>query len=274
MQVRRTLTAALLGASLVAAAPSAAGAEGGHHGGPQGGARGGAQSQSFDRRSVPSRVSSRLKRADRALDRASDAVDDGNATTAASALKAVNSNLAAATKAAKKRASSDNGPDAFFAVAAEDDHVIGTVVSLYDGADDATVAALTQTLGGAIDGRDGLIAAIAALPAADQSNYGFVLDSIDNDVTDEIASIDDALSDDTLTDQAKADLTAARAKLVATQSTVQGLGASLTTSASDTSGSTSQADADCPRDGRRGGSDGTNGTDGTTGSSSQEAPQA
>jgi hypothetical protein len=200
---------------------------------------------------VPSRVSSRIRRAERALDRAGDAVDDGNATAAAPALKSVNTNLTAAAKAAKKRVSADNGPDSFYAVTSAQDDVIDNVVSLYDGADDATVTALTTTLNGAISGRDDLIAAIAAL--TDQSDYAFVIDDVGDDVTDEIASIDDALADDTLSDQAKSDLTDARAKLVATQTTVQGLASAQTTSA-DQPGSTAQADdQDCPRGGRDGG---------------------
>jgi hypothetical protein len=264
MRVRRTLTAALLGASLVAAAPAVASAHGGA------GHRGGAQGQSYNRSDVPARVSTRVRRAESALDRASAAVDDGNASGASSALKSVRTNLAAATKAAKKRSASDNGPDSFYAVATADDDAVDQVVSLYDGADAATVSALTDTLNAAITGRDDLVATIAALPAADQSNYGFVLDAIDNDVTDEISSIDDALADDTLSDQAKTDLTAARAKLVATQTAVQGLGASQSSSTSgNESGSTTTANGqDCPH-----GSRGPRGSSGSSGSSTQEAPQ-
>ena len=256
MQIRRTLTAALLGASLVAAAPAVASAGPGHHG--RGGDNAGARS---DRSDVPSRVSSRLKRAERALDRASDAVDDGNATAAASALKGVRSNLAAALKAAKKRAATDNGPDSFYAVASTQHNVIDEVASLYDGADDATVAALTETLNAAIDGRDDLIATI---PAGSQSDYSFVYDAINDDVASEIESIDEALSDDTLTDTAKSDLTAARAKLVATQGVVQPLAASTSQTAANDD-SSSADDGNCPR-GQRGGS--RNGS-----SSQQEAPQ-
>ena len=262
MRIRRTLTAALLGASLVAAAPTAATAGPGHHGG-RGGDRAG---QSFDRSEVPSRVASRLKRANRALDRASDAVDDGNATGAASALKSVRTNLSAALKAAKRRASSDNGPDSFYAVASAQHRVIDEVVSLYDGADDATVAALTDTLNAAIDGRDDLIATI---PSGSQGDYAFVAEAIDEDVTGEIEAIDEALSDDTLSADAQSALTAARAKLVATQSAVQPLvaGSSQTAAGDDESGAA--RDEDCPR-----GERGPRGPrDGSDGSSQQEVPQ-
>jgi len=262
MQIRRTLTAALLGASLVAAAPAVADAGPGHHG------RGGDQGASFDRSEVPSRIASRIKRADRALDRASDAVDDGNASGAASALKAVRSNLAAAEKAAKRRAATDNGPDAFYVVVREENKVIEEVASLYDGADDATVAALTETLNAAIDGRDGLIAAI---PAASQSDYSFVYERVGDDVADEIEAIDEALADDTLSDQAKADLNAARAKLVATQSVVQPLATSSSQTVADESGSSSADDEDCPRGER--GPRGPRGGAQEDGPSQQEVPQ-
>src|SRR4051794_5579978 len=232
MQIRRTLTATLLGASLVAAAPAVASAGPGHH------SRGGGQAgASYDRSDVPSRVSSRLKRAERSLDRASDAVDDGNATSAASSLKGVRSNLAAALKSAKKRAASDNGPDSFYAVAATQHKVVDEVASLYDGADDATAAALTETLNAAIDGRDDLIATI---PAGSQSEYSFVYDTINDDVTEEIDAIDEALADDTLSSDAQAALTAARAKLVATQSVVQPLAASTSQTAADDSSSSTR----------------------------------
>ena len=261
MQIRRTLTAALLGASLVAAAPTAATADRGHH------SRGGERAaQSFDRSEVPSRVASRLKRAERSLDRATDAVDDGNASGAAASLRSVRSNTAAALKAAKRRAATDNGPDSFYAVVRTQNKVIEEVVSLYDGADDATVAALTETLNAAIDGRDELIAAI---PADSQSDYSFVAERIADDVADEIEAIDEALADDSLSSQAQSDLTAARAKLVATQSAVQSLAsASSDTAAGEDSGSSTR-DEDCP-EGERG-SRGSRGSEG--GSSTTEVPQ-
>jgi hypothetical protein len=245
----------------VAAVPAAARAGPGLHGG---GDRAGA---SFDRSAVPSRIASRIKRADRALDRASAAVDDGNATGAASALKAVRTNLAAAEKSAKRRAGTDNGSDAFYVVVTEENKVIEEIASLYDGADDATVAALTETLNAAIDGRDGLIAAI---PADSQSDYSFVYDRVNGDTADELDAIDEALADDTLSDNAKADLNAARAKIAATQSVVQPLAASSSQTVANDDSSSSSDGEDCPRGSRgsRGPQGGSNGD-----SSQQEVPQ-
>src|SRR4051812_4141911 len=242
MHLKRTIGLMALSLGLVAAGPAAAQPAGHHHGHGADAGRGGGD--------VPSRVAKRVKRAERALDRASGYADDGNDTAAASSLGAVRKNLAAATKAAGKRvaAAADNGPDAAGAVARTDDDVITDVSGLFDGAD-ALVGDINTTLNGAIDGRDSLVGAIGALSADDQQDYVDVLERIDSDVSDEIDGIDEALSDDTLTNEAKDDLTAARAKLVATQTTVQGLLSGLDTSDS--------AAADGPRgdcDGHRGGS--------------------
>src|SRR3954447_772004 len=192
MHLKRTIGLTALSLRLVAAGPAAAqpGAHQGH--GAQAGRGGG---------DVPSRVAKRVKRAERALDRASGYADDGNDTSAASALNAVDKNLAAALKAANKRvaAAADNGPDAAGAVAGAQHDVITEVSGLFDGAD-ALVGDLNDSLNGAIDGRDSLVAAIAALSADDQQDYVRVLEAIDSDVSDEIDGIDEALSDDTLTD--------------------------------------------------------------------------
>jgi hypothetical protein len=235
MHLKRTIGLMALSAGLVAAAPAGA-QQAGHHG-HRAGAGGG---------NVPSRVANRVKRAERALDRASGYADDGNDTSAASALNSVDKNLAAALKAANKRvtAATDNGPDAAGAVAGAQHDAITEVSGLFDGAD-ALVGDLNDTLNAAIDGRDSLVSAIAALSAADQQGYVDVLSRIDSDVTDEIDGIDGALADDTLTAGAKADLNAARDKLTATQTAVQGLLSGLDTSgsASDEYGSGGR---DCP----------------------------
>ena len=248
MHLKRTIGLMALSLGLVAAGPAGA-QPGGHHGHGHGAnaGRGGGD--------VPSRVAKRVKRAEKALDRASGYADDGNDTAAVSSLGGVRRNLAAAVKSAGKRvaAAADNGPDAAGAVARAQHEVIGEVSGLFDGAD-ALVGPLDTTLNAAIDGRDSLVAAIGALPADDQQDYAGVLDRIDSDVTEEIDGIDEALSDDTLSGEARDDLTAARAKLEATQTAVRALLSGLDTSES--------ASADDPGDdGRRGDCDGHRGGD-------------
>jgi hypothetical protein len=237
MHLKRSIALVALSAGLVAAAPAAAHGGGGDHG-----------QRGHARADVPKRVATRVRRAERALDRASAYVEDGDNGSATKALTAVDRNLAKALKAAQRRisAEADNGPDAAAAVAQADDDVISEIAGLFDGPVDSSLESpLNDTLNGAIDGRDALVASIAAL--SDPSDYADVLDRIDSDVSDEIDGIDEALADDDLSDAAKADLQAARDKLTATQTTVQGLvdqvGAS--DSSSDASDDTS-GDGDCP----------------------------
>lgn len=263
MHLKRTIGLMALSLGLVAAGPAGAQQAGPHHG--QGAANGGGK--------VPSRVAKRVKRAESALDRASGYADDGNDASAATALNAVDKNLAAALKAANKRvaAAAGNGPAGASAVARADDDVIAEVSGLFDGAD-TLVDDLNDTLNGAIDGRDSLVAAIAALSATDQQDYVDVLSRIDSDVTDEIDGIDGALSDDTLTDAAKADLTAAKDKLTATQTKVEGLLSGLDTSnAADTSaGGSGDGDGDCPGHGGPRGPRDSSGQDGSSSDSSSQ----
>src|SRR3954471_8465661 len=174
MHLKRTIGLMALSLGLVAAGPAGAQGPGGHHGhGAQAGRGGG---------DVPSRVAKRVKRAERALDRASGYADDGNDTAAASSLGGVRKNLAAALKAAGKRvaAAADDGPDAAGAVAGAQHDVITEVSGLFDGAD-ALAGDLNDSLTAAIDGRDSLVASIAALPSDDQQDYVDALSEIDSD---------------------------------------------------------------------------------------------
>lgn len=242
MQLKKAVALGLVAAGIVSVAPAAQAAPGGGRGGDR-----------AEQAQVPSRVATRLKRADRALERAQDAVDDG--TSAASALKSVRTNTTAALKAAKKRAGSENGPASLGAVASFQHKVSGDTAALFDGADDATVTELATTLDSAITGRDEAIAAISAL--TDKSAYSRVLSRIDKQVTAEIEAIDEALTDDTLTDGAKTALTDAKAKLAATATVLDGL-TTTSTSTENVSQESGQdntaAGEDCPEgEGRRGG---------------------
>src|SRR3954453_2549515 len=231
MHLKRTIALLALAVGLVAGGPAAA-QSGGH--------------RAHARSDVPSRVANRVKRAEKGLDRATGYAEDGNDSSAVTALGSVSKNLAAAEKSAKRRvaAGTDNRPDAAYALAGAQHDVIGETSSLFDGAGATLVSSLNDTLNSAIDGRDDLIAAIGALSTSDQAAYADVLDGIDGDVTDEIDAIDEALADDTLTDAAKADLAAAKTKLQATQTTVQGLGASSTQSTASATSDGSGCDGD------------------------------
>lgn len=208
---------------------------------------------------VPSRVKSRLNRVDSSLKRASDAIDDGDNAKAIAALKGVSKNLTAADKAAKRRAAADNGPVSFGAVEDGTHGTVSTVAGLFDGVTDTdTVNQLAATLKSALDGRDDLVATISGLTAEQKATYASVLQSMSSDIADEISSIQEALSDDTLKDpEAKDALNAALTQLQASASAVSalisGLGTTTNTAATTPTGTqnaaagTSQQTGDCPK---------------------------
>ncbi|MEA2472268.1 MAG: hypothetical protein QOE06_183 [Thermoleophilaceae bacterium] len=227
MLKRKTLTLVVLVASFALLAPAAfahPGQSGARHHGDNTGSRSGGYSP------APSRVTTRLKRAARSLDLAQTRVDDGDNSGAISALASVRKNLASAHKSANARvsAAAANGPASANAVTVADDDVVTSTVSLFDGVTDSSVVnAIAQTLDGALTGRDGTVDAIAALTAAQQADYYYVLEGIDQAIDDEVASIDDALANDTLTADAKAALSDAKTKAQATQTKVKALLATL-----------------------------------------------
>ena len=239
---KRSLALVALLCGLLWAAPASAGP--GHHGGSRGddSYRGGGGD-------VPSRVASRIRRAERALERAEDKADDGDATGAASALSSSRKNLTSALKSAKRRvvAGNETGPGAIGAVVDAQHDAVETTAALFDGADGALVDAIAQTLKSALDGRDEAVAAIAALPAADQGDYDWVLEQIDEDAGDEIDAIDEALADDTLTADARTALESAKTQIEATRTAARALipaaGAESTGAAGD--------DEECDREGGR-----------------------
>jgi hypothetical protein len=218
---------ALVAAVASLAAAPAASAASSHHGGDQ---RGGARHSA-----APSRVTDRAQRAAKAVGRASDAVDDGDAAKATAALKAARTNLASALKTATKHvtAADSSGPASADAVLAAQHRVASAVANLFDGQDSTTVADLATTLKAADDGRDALIASIAALTADDQADYGDALGAASDDVADELSDLADALGDDTLTDDAEAALTAAATQLKATQTALAALTTAGDTASSD-----------------------------------------
>lgn len=167
---------------------------------------------------VPSRIATKLQRAEKALDRAQERADDGNADGAVRQLTAVRRNLAAAEKAALRRttADSETGVASDAAVTRGEHDVVAGAVDLLDGATGDLADAAVATLDAAADGRDGIVTAIAALDEDARSDYGRVLDRVARATVDEADDIADALSDDELTDDAKAALSAASDQVTAT----------------------------------------------------------
>jgi hypothetical protein len=243
----RKAAVAALASSLLLVAPASALAYGDGDG-PRGD---GEHSQRHGRGfgNVPPRILNKLRAAERALDRAQDHADDAEPDASVAALAASKRHLASASKGVLRRVTAGNeaGPAAAAALAKTQGRIVGGTVGLFDGAPDAIVAANADTLKAALDGRDALVAAIAALP--DHSGYAWALKLIAHDATSEAADIAETLTDDTLTDAAKAALTAAQAQATATASAAQAAGGtSSTTPSTTTAGDTTDGDprADCP----------------------------
>ncbi|MBJ7328643.1 MAG: hypothetical protein JHC95_02030 [Solirubrobacteraceae bacterium] len=171
-------------------------------------------------RNVPSRIATKLKAADRALDRAQERADDGESAGAATSLASVRKNLASALKSAQRRITNDGGRTGVAsasALARTDDQVADGTSALLDGADATVTDAAVTTLDAALDNRDAVIAAIAALDADAKAEYSRVLARIADDADDETEDINEALSDDTLTDSGRAALQAALTQIAATK---------------------------------------------------------
>jgi len=222
----RFVVPAILAGSLITAAPALA-----HHGGggPQG-PPGAGRAQSV----VPSRIASRVQRAEQALSRAQERIDDGDGAKAVAQLAAARRALASASKSALKHVKSGDtaGPASVDTVVAAEHLAVTGAADSFDGQDGDVVTALTATLKQSLDARDDAVAAIAALGVSDQAEYGDVLDQASSQLADELDGIAEALSDDTLTDPAKAALTDAKAQVTATKKDVEARIAVIGTSSS------------------------------------------
>ncbi len=218
ISIRKAGTAALASAMLLVL-PATALAHGGNDDGPMGDRGDRGAGRGFG--GVPSRIANKLRSAERAMDRAQDHADDAEPDAAVAALGAVTRHLTSATKSVGRRVSSGDagGPAAAAALARTQGHVVDGTVGLFDGAPDPIVAADAATLKAALDGRDALVAGILAL--TDHSQYGFALGTIARDAASEAQDIAETLTDDTLTEAAKAALTAAQAQATATATAAQ-----------------------------------------------------
>jgi hypothetical protein len=231
----RTAGVAALASTLLLAAPGSALATGGGHDGrwDDHGRRG---EHRGHRGILPKRIVAKLRAAERAIERAQDHADDTQPDAAIAALAAAKRHLASASKGVTRRIGAGNpgGPVAAAALARTQGDVIEGAIAVFDGAPDPVVAAAAATLKAALDGRDALVAAIAALP--DHHAYAWALRTIARDAADEAQDIGEALTDDALTDAAKTALTAAQAQATATASAAQAAGASAATSRNGTPG--------------------------------------
>ena len=169
------------------------------------------------RAGVPSRVATKLKGVERSL--AQDYVDDGESAKAVTARspRRPTATCAPALKAVKRRVVAGNETgDSSATPSRRCPTTSSTSRRRASTGRTATSSALASSLDVAADSRDELVAAIA-LSDADTAAYAGVLAQIAADAQAEAEDIAEALSDDTLTDAAKAALNAAATQVAATR---------------------------------------------------------
>ncbi|PTL58531.1 hypothetical protein [Paraconexibacter algicola] len=205
MSITRKAGALALVAGLAAGVPTAAQADRGDH------------------VKAPTRIASKLKSAERALERAQDRADDGETAGAVSSLTASRRHLASATGSAVKRvtAAASTGEAAAAAVTRTDHRIVGGAAAILDGAGEDVSTAATTTIDAALDGRDRIVAAIAALGEDDKADYADVLDRIVEHADDEIDELAETAADDELTDAATTALGEAATQIAATRTAAQ-----------------------------------------------------
>lgn len=208
---------------------------------------------------APTRIASKLKSAERALARAQDRADDGETAGAVTSLTATRRHLSSAAKSALKRIAADSstGEVSAGAVARTDHRIVGGTAAMLDGAGETVVTAATTTMDAALDGRDSVVAKIAALGADDQSDYADVLDRIVTNTEDELDELAETAADDELTPEAVSALGDAARQVAATKAAAEALlgaveGADADESDDDAGYPTDIADRpargeDCPR---------------------------
>lgn len=241
-------------AALAVAAPAAAHQRGGD--GPQAGGQ------------APTRVVQKARQALKAIDRADERLGDGDVAKATSQLAAARRALASAQKTTIRKLSGDSGPGAAAVLLAAQGQAANDLAGLFDEQTGDAVDALATTLGFVTDQRDALVAAITALDDTAEADYDRAYTRTADAIDDEIGAYDDALSDDTLTDAAKAAITGAKTKAAATKAAVEARAAALDSSSSD--GSDDEGDGPPPHGGGGGGrfglgGDGGDGRDGGAG---------
>lgn len=174
---------------------------------------------------LPSRVANAMTRAQNLLDKTGIAVDTNDTVTASVLLKALQTAVVRANKAATAQMNAPvdpnaaegatPGPDSVVAVLTLDQTIITTVAGLFDTKSGTTVTAATHALFAAMNARDKLLNAVIALPAEGAgADYADGMSDTLAGYDDEVANIREALSDDTLS---AGGLSVLRAALVQSQ---------------------------------------------------------
>lgn len=247
--ITRTGLATLALGLCAAGLPSAASAAGGGERGDRG-------------EQVSSRVTTKLRSVGRGLDRAEGYVEDGDAAKAATALASVRRSLASAQRTTLRKVTADGDGASASATAVEraEHAIVASTTSLYDGQTGDVVTAISTTLDAALDGREALATAVAALTDEQEADYDRYYAKVAKDVAAEAEDVADAVADDELSTEAGTALGEAATRLAAQKTAVDAIVAAAD-GTTDTTAGAADAAADvvgaaaeaCGPGGQRGG---------------------
>jgi hypothetical protein len=194
-----------------------------------------AQAETDDAVVLPGRVASAIRRTQRALDNAEEHLDEGEYRQSVTSLRAVRRNMYRADKAARRQMAlsaveppegeevepTTTGPDSVIAVLTLDATVSQSLSGLFDTNSKGVVDGLTHAMYRTLNARDRLLDSVIALdPEGAGADYADgMADTVDG-YTDEVATVTEALADDSLSTGGRKVLTKALAQVQATNAKV------------------------------------------------------
>ena len=181
---------------------------------------------------LPGRVAGAIRRTQRSLDNAEEHIDEAEITQAVKSLRAVRRNMYRADKAARRQMNAapvedpdaepvTTGPDSVIAVLTLDGTISQSLSGLFDTNSKGVVDGLTHAMYRSLNARDRLLDSVIALdPEGAGADYADgMADTVDG-YADEVATLTEALADDTLSAGGRRVLTKALAQVQATNAKV------------------------------------------------------
>ncbi len=191
-----------------------------------------AQAESDDAVVLPGRVASAIRRAQHSLDNAEEHVDEGEYRQSVVSLRSVRRNMYRADKAARRQMNAPpvtdpdaepvtTGPDSVIAVLTLDGTITQSLSGLFDTNSKGVVVGLTHAMFRTLNARDRLLDSVIALdPEGAGADYADgMADTVDG-YADEVATLTEALADDSLSTGGRKVLTKALAQVQATNAKV------------------------------------------------------
>jgi len=194
-----------------------------------------AQAETDDEVVLPGRVASAIRRTQRSLDNAEEHIDEGEYRQAVTSLRGVRRNMYRADKAARRQMNAPappegedadveettTGPDSVIAVLTLDATISQSLSGLFDTNSKGVVDGLTHAMYRTLNARDRLLDSVIALdPEGAGADYADgMADTVDG-YADEVATVTEALADDSLSTGGRKVLTKALTQVQATNAKV------------------------------------------------------